>query len=112
MPLLYLNNSDQFKAESMYTNAIQVLEQFKVSQHAFLLYTNCHVTKYETFVILSLIHSNYTKVVLLFFFLPSIDENDPEKRDNLTFSVHTIPVSTIHKALPVMHYKLACFYHK
>uniref|UniRef100_A0A3B3XKR7 GPI ethanolamine phosphate transferase 1 n=1 Tax=Poecilia mexicana TaxID=48701 RepID=A0A3B3XKR7_9TELE len=30
MPLLYLNNSDQFKAESMYTNAIQVLEQFKM----------------------------------------------------------------------------------
>ncbi|XP_038142671.1 GPI ethanolamine phosphate transferase 1 [Cyprinodon tularosa] len=30
IPLLYLNNSDQFKAESMYTNAIQVLEQFKV----------------------------------------------------------------------------------
>uniref|UniRef100_A0A8D0CTG5 GPI ethanolamine phosphate transferase 1 n=1 Tax=Sander lucioperca TaxID=283035 RepID=A0A8D0CTG5_SANLU len=26
LPLLYLNNSDQFKAESMYTNAIQVLE--------------------------------------------------------------------------------------
>eukprot|EP00064_Thunnus_orientalis_P000721 superscaffoldBa00000040_g722 len=31
LPLLYLNNSDQFKAESMYTNAIQVLEQFKIS---------------------------------------------------------------------------------
>lgn len=30
LPLLYLNNSDQFKAESMYANAIQVLEQFKV----------------------------------------------------------------------------------
>lgn len=30
LPLLYLNNTDQFKAESMYTNAIQVLEQFKV----------------------------------------------------------------------------------
>lgn len=30
LPLLYLNNSEQFKAESMYTNAIQVLEQFKV----------------------------------------------------------------------------------
>uniref|UniRef100_A0A3Q3LJZ6 GPI ethanolamine phosphate transferase 1 n=1 Tax=Labrus bergylta TaxID=56723 RepID=A0A3Q3LJZ6_9LABR len=30
LPLLYLNNSDQFKAESMYTNAIQILEQFKV----------------------------------------------------------------------------------
>ncbi|XP_070708701.1 GPI ethanolamine phosphate transferase 1 [Pempheris klunzingeri] len=30
LPLLYLNNSDQFKAESMYTNAIQVLEQFKM----------------------------------------------------------------------------------
>uniref|UniRef100_A0A3Q0QZ95 GPI ethanolamine phosphate transferase 1 n=1 Tax=Amphilophus citrinellus TaxID=61819 RepID=A0A3Q0QZ95_AMPCI len=30
LPLPYLNNSDQFKAESMYTNAIQVLEQFKV----------------------------------------------------------------------------------
>lgn len=31
LPLLYLNNSDLFKAESMYTNAIQVLEQFKVT---------------------------------------------------------------------------------
>ncbi|KAM8731920.1 GPI ethanolamine phosphate transferase 1 isoform 2-T2 [Acanthopagrus schlegelii] len=30
LPLLYLNNSEQFKAESMYANAIQVLEQFKV----------------------------------------------------------------------------------
>uniref|UniRef100_A0A8C9XUA7 GPI ethanolamine phosphate transferase 1 n=1 Tax=Sander lucioperca TaxID=283035 RepID=A0A8C9XUA7_SANLU len=30
LPLLYLNNSDQFKAESMYTNAIQVLEQYKM----------------------------------------------------------------------------------
>lgn len=109
MPLLYLNNSDQFKAESMYTNAIQVLEQFKVSQHAFLLYTNCHVAKCETFVMLSLIHSYYTMV---FFFFSSIDENDPEKRDNPTFSLHTIPVSIIHKALQVMHYKLACFYHQ
>nr|XP_046227161.1 GPI ethanolamine phosphate transferase 1 isoform X2 [Scatophagus argus] len=30
LPLLYLNSSDQFKAESMYTNAIQILEQFKM----------------------------------------------------------------------------------
>uniref|UniRef100_A0A669DAT7 GPI ethanolamine phosphate transferase 1 n=1 Tax=Oreochromis niloticus TaxID=8128 RepID=A0A669DAT7_ORENI len=30
LPLLYLNNSERFKAESMYTNAIQVLEQFKM----------------------------------------------------------------------------------
>ncbi|XP_059182583.1 GPI ethanolamine phosphate transferase 1 [Centropristis striata] len=30
LPLLYLNNSDQFKAESMFTNAIQVLEQYKI----------------------------------------------------------------------------------
>lgn len=30
LPLLYLNNSDWFKAESMYTNAIQVLEQYKI----------------------------------------------------------------------------------
>ncbi|XP_034019334.1 GPI ethanolamine phosphate transferase 1 isoform X2 [Thalassophryne amazonica] len=29
LPLLYLNNSDHFKAESMYTNAVQILEQFK-----------------------------------------------------------------------------------
>uniref|UniRef100_A0A8C5DHP3 GPI ethanolamine phosphate transferase 1 n=1 Tax=Gouania willdenowi TaxID=441366 RepID=A0A8C5DHP3_GOUWI len=29
LPLLYLNNSEEFKAESMYTNAIQILEQFK-----------------------------------------------------------------------------------
>uniref|UniRef100_A0A8D3BS14 GPI ethanolamine phosphate transferase 1 n=1 Tax=Scophthalmus maximus TaxID=52904 RepID=A0A8D3BS14_SCOMX len=31
LPHTYLNNSDLFKAESMYTNAIQVLEQFKIS---------------------------------------------------------------------------------
>lgn len=30
LPLQYLNNSNHFKAESMYTNAIQVLEQYKV----------------------------------------------------------------------------------
>uniref|UniRef100_A0AAQ4Q5C7 GPI ethanolamine phosphate transferase 1 n=1 Tax=Gasterosteus aculeatus aculeatus TaxID=481459 RepID=A0AAQ4Q5C7_GASAC len=30
LPLLYLNNSEHFKAESMYTNAIQVLEQYKI----------------------------------------------------------------------------------
>uniref|UniRef100_A0AAQ4RRN9 GPI ethanolamine phosphate transferase 1 n=1 Tax=Gasterosteus aculeatus aculeatus TaxID=481459 RepID=A0AAQ4RRN9_GASAC len=30
LPLLYLNNSEHFKAESMYTNAIQVLEQYKL----------------------------------------------------------------------------------
>ncbi|XP_068565840.1 GPI ethanolamine phosphate transferase 1 isoform X2 [Cebidichthys violaceus] len=30
LPLLYLNNSDHFKAESLYTNAIQVLEQYKI----------------------------------------------------------------------------------
>ncbi|KAK7881309.1 hypothetical protein WMY93_029718 [Mugilogobius chulae] len=30
LPLQYLNNSEKFKAESMYTNAIQVLEQYKV----------------------------------------------------------------------------------
>ncbi|XP_045921494.1 GPI ethanolamine phosphate transferase 1 isoform X2 [Micropterus dolomieu] len=33
LPLLYLNNSDQFKAESMYTNAMQVLEQFKMKMN-------------------------------------------------------------------------------
>ncbi|XP_074063469.1 GPI ethanolamine phosphate transferase 1 isoform X2 [Macrotis lagotis] len=30
LPLDYLNNSDLFKAESMFTNAIQILEQFKI----------------------------------------------------------------------------------
>lgn len=30
LPLLYLNNTEQFKAESMYTNAIEILEQFKM----------------------------------------------------------------------------------
>ncbi|XP_040442589.1 GPI ethanolamine phosphate transferase 1 isoform X2 [Falco naumanni] len=30
LPLEYLNNSDHFKAESMFTNAVQILEQFKV----------------------------------------------------------------------------------
>uniref|UniRef100_A0A671TZJ2 GPI ethanolamine phosphate transferase 1 n=1 Tax=Sparus aurata TaxID=8175 RepID=A0A671TZJ2_SPAAU len=39
LPLLYLNNSEQFKAESMYANAIQVLEQFKVQRHSALLLT-------------------------------------------------------------------------
>ncbi|XP_068160390.1 GPI ethanolamine phosphate transferase 1 isoform X2 [Antennarius striatus] len=30
LPHLYLNNSGRFKAESMYTNAMQILEQFKI----------------------------------------------------------------------------------
>lgn len=30
LPVDYLNNTDVFKAESMYTNAVQILEQFKV----------------------------------------------------------------------------------
>uniref|UniRef100_A0A673VP60 GPI ethanolamine phosphate transferase 1 n=1 Tax=Suricata suricatta TaxID=37032 RepID=A0A673VP60_SURSU len=30
LPIDYLNNTDLFKAESMFTNAIQILEQFKV----------------------------------------------------------------------------------
>lgn len=30
LPLLYLKNTEHFKAESMFTNAVQVLEQFKV----------------------------------------------------------------------------------
>nr|KAF6330711.1 phosphatidylinositol glycan anchor biosynthesis class N [Myotis myotis] len=30
LPVKYLNNTDAFKAESMYTNAKQILEQFKV----------------------------------------------------------------------------------
>lgn len=33
LPLEYLNNSAHFKAESMFTNAVQVLEQFKVIKH-------------------------------------------------------------------------------
>lgn len=32
LPVDYLNNTDLFKAESMFTNAIQILEQFKVKQ--------------------------------------------------------------------------------
>lgn len=30
LPLEYLNTSALFKAESMFTNAVQILEQFKV----------------------------------------------------------------------------------
>lgn len=37
LPLQYLNNSDQFKAESMYANAVQILEQFKVGKHIALI---------------------------------------------------------------------------
>eukprot|EP00075_Anas_platyrhynchos_P018217 XP_027307470.1 GPI ethanolamine phosphate transferase 1 isoform X3 [Anas platyrhynchos] len=33
LPLEYLNNSAHFKAESMFTNAVQVLEQFKVKMN-------------------------------------------------------------------------------
>ncbi|XP_068017104.1 GPI ethanolamine phosphate transferase 1 [Melanerpes formicivorus] len=33
LPLEYLNNSAHFKAESMFTNAVQVLEQFKVKMY-------------------------------------------------------------------------------
>ncbi|XP_071409627.1 GPI ethanolamine phosphate transferase 1 isoform X2 [Pithys albifrons albifrons] len=32
LPLEYLNNSAHFKAESMFTNAVQILEQFKVKR--------------------------------------------------------------------------------
>lgn len=42
LPLLYLNSSDQFMAESMYTNAVQILEQFKVGKHKALI-SNPHV---------------------------------------------------------------------
>lgn len=45
LPLLYLNNSDQFKAESMYTNAIQVLDQFKVGNHFTLRLTDMLINK-------------------------------------------------------------------
>uniref|UniRef100_A0A3Q1CF02 GPI ethanolamine phosphate transferase 1 n=1 Tax=Amphiprion ocellaris TaxID=80972 RepID=A0A3Q1CF02_AMPOC len=41
LPLLYLNNSGQFKAESMYTNAIQVLEQFKFRSLSWFLGCLC-----------------------------------------------------------------------
>uniref|UniRef100_A0A674ILB2 GPI ethanolamine phosphate transferase 1 n=1 Tax=Terrapene triunguis TaxID=2587831 RepID=A0A674ILB2_9SAUR len=37
LPLDYLNNSAHFKAESMFTNAVQILEQFKVSKLTFKL---------------------------------------------------------------------------
>ena len=37
LPLLYLDNSGRFKAESMYTNAMQMLEQFKVQQKEVIL---------------------------------------------------------------------------
>lgn len=33
LPLEYLNNSAHFKAESIFTNAVQILEQFKVTKH-------------------------------------------------------------------------------
>uniref|UniRef100_A0A672U634 GPI ethanolamine phosphate transferase 1 n=1 Tax=Strigops habroptila TaxID=2489341 RepID=A0A672U634_STRHB len=33
LPLEYLNNSAHFKAESMFTNAVQIVEQFKVTKH-------------------------------------------------------------------------------
>ncbi|XP_074940313.1 GPI ethanolamine phosphate transferase 1 isoform X3 [Phalacrocorax aristotelis] len=33
LPLEYLNNSAHFKAESMFTNAVQILEQFKVKMN-------------------------------------------------------------------------------
>ena len=32
IPVDILNTSDLFKAESMFTNAVQILEQFKVKQ--------------------------------------------------------------------------------
>uniref|UniRef100_A0A8C5FFS8 GPI ethanolamine phosphate transferase 1 n=1 Tax=Gadus morhua TaxID=8049 RepID=A0A8C5FFS8_GADMO len=38
LPLLYLDNSGRFKAESMYTNAMQMLEQFKVQQYESILF--------------------------------------------------------------------------
>lgn len=50
LPLLYLNSSDQFKAESMYTNAVQILEQFKVGKHIALISSprvNCCLKRAE-----------------------------------------------------------------
>ncbi len=35
LPLNYLNNSQHFKAESIYANAIQILEQFRVKYSTF-----------------------------------------------------------------------------
>lgn len=35
LPLNYLNNSQHFKAESIYANAIQILEQFRVRYSSF-----------------------------------------------------------------------------
>lgn len=34
LPVEYINSSNLFKAESMLTNALQILEQFKVSNYA------------------------------------------------------------------------------
>uniref|UniRef100_A0A8D2L0R6 GPI ethanolamine phosphate transferase 1 n=1 Tax=Varanus komodoensis TaxID=61221 RepID=A0A8D2L0R6_VARKO len=36
LPLEYLNNTAHFKAESMFTNAAQIVEQFKVNKHSVL----------------------------------------------------------------------------
>ncbi|XP_061877166.1 GPI ethanolamine phosphate transferase 1 isoform X1 [Entelurus aequoreus] len=52
LPLLYINNTDQFKADCMYTNAIQILEQFKMKMKqkkettlSFLFTPYQHLTK-------------------------------------------------------------------
>uniref|UniRef100_A0AAR2JR73 GPI ethanolamine phosphate transferase 1 n=1 Tax=Pygocentrus nattereri TaxID=42514 RepID=A0AAR2JR73_PYGNA len=47
LPLQYLNNSLHFKAESMYANAIQILEQFKVVRPYSVRLFSCHSSLYR-----------------------------------------------------------------
>lgn len=100
LPLLYLNNSDLFKAESMYTNAIQVLEQFKVTvlvHHTILNDKLCWCTlivKVIQFFQCMVINGWLSGVCVPYISIFLVDENDPEEGDNLVFSLHPIPVST------------------
>lgn len=42
----YLNNTDVFKAESMFTNAVQILEQFKVKiRHTLLQFKQLNILR-------------------------------------------------------------------
>lgn len=76
LPLNYLNNSQHFKAESIYANAIQILEQFRV--------------KYSTFWSILFIVITISSYLV---FIKSTGENGTEERNNNIFSVYTLPVS-------------------
>uniref|UniRef100_A0A8C6MIW0 GPI ethanolamine phosphate transferase 1 n=1 Tax=Nothobranchius furzeri TaxID=105023 RepID=A0A8C6MIW0_NOTFU len=85
LPLLYLNSSDKFKAESMYTNAIQVLEQFKVKMQGLVYYHTYDRFFLGCSVVLGFV--GWTSYVILIILRTHASLN---RRPNLTKQVRTI----------------------